>query len=187
MDVPETSIDELVSIALDVGFDAAVPLDVDTLVAREDVRAMCAADKCHAYGKNWTCPPECGTLDECSRRMREYVYGILVQTIGALERATDWRGMLAVEQRHLESFGKCADEVCRRFPDALCLGSGGCRICTTCAYPEPCRYPGRATSSMEAYGLFVTDVCRKNGLLYHYGENTITYTSCFLVRPTEYE
>ncbi|MDE8682148.1 DUF2284 domain-containing protein [Blautia schinkii] len=48
------------------------------------------------------------------------------------------------------------------FPDMLMLGAGGCRICGHCAYPKPCRFPEKAISSMEAYGLFVTQVCRDN-------------------------
>jgi len=35
-------------------------------------------------------------------------------------------------------------------------------------------------SSMEGYGLFVTQVCRDAGVPYHYGEKTITYTACVL-------
>ena len=35
-------------------------------------------------------------------------------------------------------------------------------------------------SSMEAYGLFVTRVCKDNGIPYHYGPKTITYTACVL-------
>lgn len=50
-------------IAQNVGFDTAAPIDPKALTAREDVRDMCAADKCGAYGKNWTCPPACGTVE----------------------------------------------------------------------------------------------------------------------------
>ena len=75
--------------------------------------------------------------------------------------------------------GDCAS-IRREFPDALCLGTGGCRICGSCAWPEPCRFPAQACPSMEGYGLFVTQVCRSNGLAYHHGENTVTYTACVL-------
>ena len=65
-------------------------------------------------------------------------------------------------------------------PQSLCLGAGGCTYCKTCAYPEPCRFPDKAFSSMEGYGLFVTQVCKDSGLPYYYGEKTITYTACAL-------
>lgn len=172
--------EELIQTILDCGFDHAAPVDPAALRARTEVRDMCAADKCHVYGKNWTCPPNCGTLEECEERMHSYSHGILAQTTGRLKRSIDWRGTVAAEQRHMNSFRNAADEIRRLYPKALCLGAGGCRLCETCAYPEPCRFPECAYASMEGYGLFVTEVCRANGLPYYYGDCTITYTACFL-------
>ena len=166
--------------ALALGFSAAVPLDVRTLKPRADVRAMCAADKCRAYGKNWTCPPYCGTPEECEAKIRQYSWGILLQTTGKLEKTIDTRGYRRTEARHMELFHQLAEQAREADPQVLCLGSGGCRICNTCAWPEPCRFPGKACASMEGYGLFVTQVCRENSLPYHYGEKTITYTACIL-------
>ena len=54
--------------AEEAGFTYAAELDPATLQTREMVREACAEDKCGAYGHNWTCPPECGTLEECARR-----------------------------------------------------------------------------------------------------------------------
>lgn len=172
--------EQMKNLALACGFDYAVDVDISTLVCREDVRAMCAEDKCHAYGKNWTCPPNCGTVEECGRRIASYGSGILVQTVGQLKRSIDWRGTVALEKRHLENFHKTAEAIRTLHPQVLCLGAGGCRICEKCAYPAPCRFPEKACSSMEGYGLFVTDVCRKNNLAYYYGEKTLAYTACFL-------
>lgn len=163
-----------------IGFTAAVPMDTKKLKARADVRAMCAADKCGAYGKNWTCPPYCGTLQACQEKMDRYARGILVQTVGTMEKTVDTKAYRQTEKRHLAQFHALADAIRVCYPDALCLGSGGCRICDSCALPETCRFPEKACSSMEGYGLFVTEVCRENGLAYHYGEKTITYTACIL-------
>lgn len=166
--------------ALEAGFTHAAPLDTATLVPRQDVRDMCAADKCGAYGKNWTCPPHCGTLTDCEAQMHRFSRGILLQTVGTLEKAIDTKAYRRTEAQHLENFHRFCEAVREIYPGALCLGSGGCRICTRCAYPEACRFPEKACSSMEGYGLFVTDVCRNNGLAYHYGALTITYTACVL-------
>ncbi len=166
--------------ALELGFSAAVPLRTDTLQPRADVRAMCSADTCRAYGKNWTCPPHCGTLDECEARLRSYSRGILLQTVGKTEKAIDTKAYRRTEERHLTLFYRLSEEIRNAYPDALCLGAGGCRICRECAWPESCRFPEKACSSMEGYGLFVTQVCRDNGAKYHHGENTITYCACIL-------
>ncbi|MDO4340204.1 MAG: DUF2284 domain-containing protein [Eubacteriales bacterium] len=44
-----------------------------------------------------------------------------------------------------------------------------------------CRFPEKAISYMEAYWLFVTQVCRDNHLEYYYVPKTITYTACVLL------
>ncbi len=167
--------------ALELGFSHAYAFDPAILTARADVREMCAADRCRSYGKNWTCPPHCGSLEQCQARMEGCSLGILVQTVGQLRKAIDSRAYRETERLHLEAFAKLCGEIRREFPDALCLGTGGCRICKVCAWPEPCRFPDRAVSSMEGYGLFVTQVCRDCGADYHHGEKTITYTACVLV------
>jgi len=173
-------IDYWISIGISAGFDAAAPISPTDLQARADIRAMCAQDKCHAYGKNWTCPPHCGTLEECQLRMAAYEHGILLQTVGILQKTIDSKGYRTAEERHLVQFRNFCQQIRKEHPNALCLGSGGCRICKPCAYPEICRFPQQAYASMEGYGLFVTEVCRKAGLPYHHGEKTITFTACVL-------
>ena len=169
-----------ISKALEAGFTHAVPLDVATLTLRQDVRDMCAADKCRAYGKNWTCPPHCGSLAECDARIRRCSRGILLQTVGITEKAIDTKAYRRTEALHLEQFRIFSDMIREAYPEALCLGSGGCRICGSCAWPNPCRFPEKALSSMEGYGLFVTQVCRDNQLPYHHGDRTVTFTACVL-------
>ena len=50
-------------------------------------------------------------------------------------------------------------------------------MCTQCAYPEECRFPEKAMSSMEGYGLFVTQVYRDNEAQYYYGPKAIAYSA----------
>ena len=163
-----------------LGFDVAAPLDPRRLQAREDVRSMCAENKCGAYNKNWTCPPAIGTIGECQKRMVQYPSGILVQTVGHMQKTIDSRCLQETEQRHIRNFYALAEGIRKKYPNALCLGAGGCRVCRECAYPAPCRFPEKAISSMEGYGLFVTKVCQDAGVPYYHGEKTITYTACIL-------
>ena len=124
---------ELIALAKELGFTEAASLDPRILEPRAEVRAMCATDKCHAYGKNWTCPPECGDLALCTARIRSCTQGILLQTVGKLEDSFDVETMLETEQAHRARFHAMADKIRALHPDALCLGTGGCRICGKCA------------------------------------------------------
>lgn len=169
--------------AVDFGFSHAAVLDVQTLALRPEVRDMCAADKCHAYGKNWTCPPACGSLEDNAKRFLDFSEGILVQTTAQLEDDFDIEAMQAAGQRQSKLFLAFRKELAKEYAQLLPLGSGACSRCGSCSYPDaPCRFPDEAAPSMEAFGLWVSDVCLKNDLQYYYGPQTITYTGCYLLK-----
>lgn len=171
----------LLKLAGQAGFTGAVPVEVSALTALPQVREMCAAGRCGAYGHSWSCPPACGTLEQCQSRMSRYTRGILVQTTGGLEDDFDLEGIAAAERLHKKAFADLTRQTRLLHPDCLPLTAGGCTLCRRCTYPDkPCRFPTKRLSSMEAYGLLVSDVCIKSGLPYNHGPKTITYTSCIL-------
>lgn len=173
--------DQMAGQAVDFGFSHAKALNPATLHVYTEVRDMCAADRCGIYDHCWTCPPACGSLDEHRERLERYHSGIIVQTTGTLEDQFDFEGMQDAGTRHQELFRSFAAELRPRFTDLLALGSGGCNLCESCTWPtQPCRHPEKAISSMEAYGLFVSEVCRDNDIPYTYGSGTITYIGCYL-------
>lgn len=174
------TIEEWLAYAKELGFSEAAPVAPAALKPNAEVRAMCAADKCGAYGKNWTCPPECGDLKACAARIASKTKGILVQSVAQLEDSFDIEGMMEAEKDHNARFHALADKAHTEAKTALCLGTGGCRICGKCAYPEKCRFPDRACASMEGYGLLVSDACTAAGIPYYHGPNTLAYTACIL-------
>lgn len=176
------SMDALLERALAHGFTHAAKMDVGTITLRDEVRDMCNANKCGLLGRCWTCPPACGDLASCEARIRGYRRGMIAQVVGQLEDAFDMEGMQAASEKHKQLMLSFAGELRGEYPRLLPLGSGGCIICEDCTCPtEPCRFPELAFSSMEAFGMLVTDACEKNGLPYYYGPNTIAYTGCFLI------
>ncbi len=163
------------------GFSCVGELDVRTLNPMDEVRDMCKSGNCRQYGKNWACPPGCGSLEECRERLKQYSGGLLVQTVGSIEDSMDWEGIKETEEKHKRLFLETAARLKAEYPDLLPLGSGTCTLCKACSYPEePCRHPDRRVSSMEAYGLLINEVCTKNGMKYYHGPDTITYTACYL-------
>jgi predicted metal-binding protein len=166
---------------VELGFSHAGMLDVSTLELRSEVRDMCREDKCNCFGKCWTCPPACGNLEDNARIVSRYKSGLIVQTTGEMEDDFDYESMLDADKRQRRAFASFRRELAIEYPNLLALGNGSCQACAVCAYPEPCRNPGSAISSMEAFGLIVSDVCAKNGLGYYYGPRTITYTGCYLL------
>ncbi len=183
----------LSQIALDCGFTRAGELNPGSLKPRPEVRSACAADKCKSYGKSWSCPPVCGSLEDCEKIMRAFERGLILQTSGNLEDSFDYEGIQKIGDAHREHLRKfqaalialfaSVDSAAKNIPPRgfLLLGAGACVNCEQCAYPAaPCRFPAKMIMSMEAAGLVVSEVCAANNIPYYYGPNTLTYVGCAL-------
>lgn len=175
--------EELLALAEELGFSHRGPLNMAALEFRKEVRDMCAADKCQSYGRNWCCPPHCGSLEEMAARVKGFSRGLLVQSTGILEDEFDFETMAETEKEHKRRFRALAEALRDRGVSCLPMGAGTCTLCERCSCPEaPCRFPERAMPSMEACGLLVSQVCKDSGLGYYYGRGTLTYTACVLVK-----
>ena len=54
---------DLLTLTHEVGFSQCAPVNMDALDPLEAVRDMRKADRCGRYGKSWSCPPACSTLE----------------------------------------------------------------------------------------------------------------------------
>ena len=190
----------LKQLALNCGFTSVGELKPETLVPRPEVRSACAQDKCRSFGKNWSCPPACGSLEDCEKIIHGFKHGMLLQTTGRLEDPLDYQGMEKAGKDHNSHLLRFQSALFDFFNDNasgsknapalpgnrqrsfLLLGAGPCTICETCTYPAaPCRFPDKMIISMEAMGLVVSEACKANNIPYYYGQNTMTYMSCLLV------
>ena len=172
---------ELLELARDCGFDHVGMLNIPSLKFEPAVRDMCAADRCHSYGRSWSCPPHCGTLEEFAARASAYHRGIIVQSTGQMEDDYDFETMMDTEKLQHERFRELTDRMRSIYPGCMPLSAGACRICEKCTCPEePCRFPDLAIPSMEASGLVVSKTCEDSGVSYYYGPGTITFTCCIL-------
>lgn len=177
------TLEALSRLALEQGFSQVGEVNTSALKFLPEIRQMCSADKCGKFGRCWTCPPYCASLEEISQKARGYSRGLLLQSTGQMEDDFDYEAMMDTERLQKERFFKLVKLLKQQGEDILPMSAGGCTLCESCGCPEtPCRFPELATPSMEAYGLFVSDVCSASNLGYYYGPKTITFTSCILIR-----
>lgn len=95
---------DLLTLAREVGFSQCAAVNMDALDPLEAVRDMCKADRCGRYGKSWSCPPACGTLEQARAQIQRYSQGILVQSTAQLEDEFDYTGMTALSEVHKSAF-----------------------------------------------------------------------------------
>ena len=161
--------EEAVALAEEIGFGGRGIFAAKDLKFLKEVRDMCSSNKCGNYGRLWTCPPACGTLAESRKKAKQYKWGIILQTTAQMEDEFDGEAIEEAQTMQRERFLDYCGRLRERGEDFLPMGSGGCGMqCAKCTYPDqPCRFPDKAFTSMEAYGLLVTDVCKSADTPYY--------------------
>ena len=177
--------DKLIAMALAQGFDNAQWLRADQIVLDRAYRALCESNACGLYGKCFMCPPDIGDIDALIAEVRGYCCGLLYQSISQLEDSFDFEGMQSGGQKHSRA-SFALDDALREagFSDFLHLSKGGCGACSVCAKTEgkPCRFPRKALSSLEAYGVNVSETVKHTSMKYINGINTVTYFGLILFK-----
>ena len=173
----------VVELALAEGATHARARETAGLRVEEAVRQNCLINACGKSGRSWTCPPHVGELEALGARILDYPQGVVVQTITPVEDSWDFEGMEAAIHAHNRIMRAVADQLAARHPDlvVLAFGAGGCDACESCTCPgAPCRFPGRAMSSVEAQGLDINALVKSVGLSYINGANTVSYVGMVL-------
>lgn len=142
----------------------------------QEVRKMCEVNTCQQYGKTWTCPPAVGTVAECKARLQQFDTLLVFSVKYALEDSFDYEGMTAGMTAFKKACRQLDETISPYLTNYLFLANEGCDLCKQCTYPHaPCRFPHRAHSSLESYGIWVSELAKKAGIQYNNGKNTVTY------------
>ncbi len=165
------------------GFECMGTCSAKDLVAREEVRSMCAANTCNMYEHSWACPPACGEIADFQKQMNEFDRCLVVQTVAEMEDDFDVETMQEAgdaQKRRVLDLVEAIDAA-GLSDEVMVLSAGTCTLCKECTYPDaPCRFPAKRLVSMEAAGLVVSEVCNKADIPYNHGPLTMTYSGCVL-------
>jgi len=172
---------DIIKLCLEKGASNAQEIPVDKLVFQPELREYCVQNRCGLYGKNYTCPPFIGDVNELILKLKTFKKAVIWQNIYSLEDSFDIEGMMSAHQKHNAmtlDIARCVYIELGR-ESTLVLAAGGCVLCEKCAAltNEPCRYTCDALSSLEAYGINVSKIEEASGMKYINGQNTVTYFS----------
>ncbi|MBQ3709057.1 MAG: DUF2284 domain-containing protein [Clostridia bacterium] len=182
--------EKLTKIALDAGAFRAGVISTDEVRTDAGFRKMCEQNLCGNYGRSWMCPPDAGPIEELMAEVRTYSFILVYQTVGELEDSYDFEGMMEAGARHNQVVNRVRNAMkAEPLSKVLHLGAGGCRMCEVCAKKtgEPCRHPELAMSSLETYGINVSELAKAAGMKYINGQNTVTYFGAALFDLSDQE
>ena len=171
---------DIVKLCLAHGAQKAERISVSKLVLQPDLRPLCEMNQCGRYAKNYTCPPHIGSIDVLIDKIKSASDAVVWQNVYPLEDSFDFEGMMEAQSEHNKravDISRRLLEICGSSDKFLVLAAGGCCLCQPCALAEnlPCRNPQLALSSLEAYGVNVSQISEVSGLKYINGVNTVTY------------
>jgi len=173
----------LVDKALAIGFTHAAWIDGLTVECEPGLRAYCNPEGCPNHGENWVCPPGCGSLEECSEKVKGFSKGLLVQSVSEIDPAANnidrYKSLNRIHNLNLRKF---LEGYCLPGADVLAFTSGGCVFCEVCAYPVPCVNPGMRMNSLSAYGMDVGKLCEKAHLEYSFRPDKVYFVALILYR-----
>jgi len=172
---------DIVKLCLDMGAGKAEEIPVSKLVFAPELRKLCENNVCGCFGRNYTCPPFIGDVDELIIKLKTFDRSVIWQNIYPLEDSFDFEGMMDAQKKHDKQTLtiKKKIETWLNRQEFLVLAAGGCSFCEKCAAvtKEPCRFPDEAIASLEAYGINVSKIEAVSSLKYINGANTVTFFS----------
>lgn len=180
--------EKLTMLSIEAGAFKANIISAQNIEMNKSFRDVCATNACGMYGKCYMCPPDVGDIDVLMSEIKKYDYALIYQAVTELEDSFDFEGMMEAKKNFYSLAQKIRKAVSdMNISDTLHLGAGGCGVCPKCAKAdnEPCRFPEKALSSLEAYGVNVSATVKHTEMKYINGTDTVTYFGMVLFKENE--
>lgn len=173
---------KLLEAALALGFADAAGIDTGEIVFQPAFRVCCEDNLCGKYGVNYTCPPDCGSVDEMRRRVLAHRRALVLQSLWDVEDPMDSAETAPAKRQHNRWTRTLRAQA---GPGAQMVGASGCSLCNPCMLERgaPCRYPDQRWSCMSAYCIYVQKLAERCGMDYDAGPGCLALYSLILLPP----
>ena len=116
---------EMLREALEIGFHSAAFIDTEELVIVPEYRRYCEMNLCHMYDANPACPPQSGTVEEMTERVRSFKRALILQTECESDFADDPQGAILAKKKHNELADRLIERLEKdRIFDCLRMSAG---------------------------------------------------------------
>ncbi|MDO4343198.1 MAG: DUF2284 domain-containing protein [Eubacteriales bacterium] len=173
---------EMIQMAREEGFTKAAVLPVEKLTFIHSLRACCEANECGNYGRNYACPPDCGTPQQMEERVRKYKKALILQTIQPVDDIMDSAQTKEAKKFHNMISWALVERLQNQGIVGLPVMAGPCSACSVCAKIEgkPCRFPQKIASCLSAYSIHAADMAAQCGMEYWCGMDRVAFFSIYL-------
>lgn len=170
--------EELVKLALKLGFADAALINTEELEFVPNFRTLCEENTCGKYGVNYACPPACGTVEEMKQKVLHWRQALVMQTMWDIADPLDSEEIKPAKAEHNKLTRRLIDQAGE---PGMMIGVSGCSLCNPCAITEgePCRFPKLQYSCMSAYCIFVKEMAERCHMDYECVPGITTFFSMY--------
>ena len=156
---------EIIKLAEEMGFTAAY-IDTADVVQDPSFRKFCEDNLCGKYNANYSCPPDCGTVEEVQQRLKAGKRALVLQSIWDIGSYDNKDEIQKSKKTHNAAILRFTETLRQAGHKGFCLGYGGCPLCDPCkrVNNEPCAHPEQKISCMSAYCIDVAKLAEKCNL-----------------------
>lgn len=167
----------MIALAMQEGFSAAAVMKVEDIVFDPMFRPFCAENLCGHYGMNYTCPPDCGSVEEMEARLRAYSRALVFQTKWPIFDYSDQQSIKEAKGFHNQAMRRVIAQLKQAGFHGVMAGASCCTLCEKCAIQlgERCRYPDQKWSCLSAYCIFVRKLAEKCGMEYACADGELAF------------
>ena len=157
--------EKLLELAREEGFYAAVIPAADVPVDPK-FREFCEQNLCGQYGANYSCPPDCGSVEALHQTILDQEKALVISTIWDIESFDDKCAVRHAKENHNAAVLRLMAKVKAAGCTGFCTGYNGCPLCDPCKRKEnlPCAHPDKRISCMSAYCIDVAKLAQRCGL-----------------------
>lgn len=168
--------------ALEAGFDYAAVMETKDMVFDSSLRRYCEENLCGNYGKNYGCPPDCGTPGQMKKKVGVYRYALVLQSMYTVTDYHDHEQIKRTKHIHNQmskNFIKTLEDSGTR---GLTMLAGPCSGCADCLKISglPCSRPEARTSCLSAYCVNVSAMAEHCHIPYWCEDGKVAYFSVWL-------
>lgn len=174
----------LLELAEEEGFSQAAVIPTNAFLFVPEYRVYCEENRCGNYGKNYACPPYCGTVEDMRKRTAGYTWALVLKTDHPVANAMDGEETKPLKKLHnmltRQLTGRLQSE--KLIEAGLSIMAGPCNLCTECKMPkgEPCLFEAQRFSCLSAYCIDVAHLAETAGMPLAWEVNQVSFFSMYL-------
>ncbi len=169
---------------IDIGADRVNLVDVKEIEFKPKLRVLCEDNICGNYGKNYSCPPYSGTVEEHIKKFKNYDKAIVFYTIENISGLEDKIKIDKAIKKIQDITVNVNNFISNLGIEHMTIGSTACKICSPCKISEnkECPFKNNVFTSLSSFCIDIESLSKLCNIDIDWNGNKITNIAMVLIK-----